>query len=78
MKEEYVGGSIFGEIITDERVNSELSYCLFCVVTSINKVANAHETVKPLDYKIPLDNTTKHMKQCPACKRIYILKDPRE
>lgn len=72
---EIIGGKIFSEIKSDPRVTPDLDECLYCEVRTVNsddsRIAN-----DLLSYKIPLDNTSHFMKQCPACKRIYILKDP--
>ncbi len=79
LKEELVGGKIFSDIQTDDRVTPDLRDCLYCIVeTGYIGDRSINQINKKLDYKIPLDNTSKWMKQCPACKRIYILKDPRE
>ena len=72
-EEEYVGGKIFDKIQTDERVTKDLNYCLYCVVSS-HGVDNG---IRSINYRIPLDCISgTDFKQCPACKRIYILKDP--
>jgi len=70
--EEYIGGKIFENIIVDERVTPDLNHCIYCIVTSSRKPNG----IKSTDYKIPLDCIDgAMMKQCPACKAIYILKD---
>lgn len=67
MSDPYIGGSIFNNIRVDERVTKDLDHCLFCEVYSEGTV---------ILYKIPLDCINGNMfKQCPACKKIYILKD---
>jgi len=75
MKEcEYVGGLIFDKIKTDHRVTPDLVYCLYCKVTT-----NENNSIRDIPYKITLDCINGNVfKQCPACKRIYILKDPTE
>lgn len=79
-KEEYVGATIFREVRTDTRVVEDLKECLYCEVRtySAGNERSINEASQLLAYKIPLDNTSHFMKQCPACKKIYILKDPRK
>lgn len=79
MSEEYVGSKIYDKIQTDARVTPDLNYCLYCKVTTdkAGDVQDADSRVRPLDYKIPLDCINGNgFKQCPACKRIYILSNP--
>lgn len=77
MNEEYVGGSIFKDIRTDERVTPDLYYCLYCKVSQTTKLDGGSFAMKDIDYKIPLDCINGAViKQCPACKTIYILGDP--
>lgn len=72
MDEQYIGGTIFEGIEIDEGVTPDLKHCLRCIVRSKNKNGQIIE----LDYKIPLDAVGKgYMWQCPACERIYLLKD---
>ncbi len=73
-----IGGSIFKEIKSDDRVTPDLTYCLYCkVINPINEYGKIYNT--DIDYRIPLDCINGNsIKQCPACKRIYILKDPTE
>jgi len=70
---EFVGGKIFKEIKSDERVTSDLVDCLYCQV--VQHYDSIHKDIK---YRIPLISLTtdNSMKQCPACKAIYILGDP--
>ncbi len=77
-EESIVGGSIFKEIKSDERVTQDLAYCLYCRI-SHTKPDGDKFSHKDINYKIPLDSLTgDYIKQCPACKTIYILKDPIE
>ena len=72
MIEEYIGGSIFKTIKSDVRVTPNLDECLFCSVSQIES-----NSIRDIDYKIPLISLVDdEIKQCPACKIIYILKDP--
>ena len=75
---EYVGSKIFDKIVSDTRVTEDLSECLYCFVMTSNSgdIHSENEKSKRLPYKIPLNNTSHFAKQCPACLRIYILKDP--
>ena len=71
MVDNYVGGLIFSRIKSDERVTSDLNYCLYCKVSH-------NEDGKHLDinYNIPLDCISgSAIKQCPACKTFYILSE---
>lgn len=76
MREEeqrFVAGTIFDKIEVDPGVIPNLQYCLYCRVID-NKTNNDS------NYQIPLkglngDDDFK-FKQCPSCKRIYILGDP--
>lgn len=62
---QYVGGRVFDKIQTDHRVVPGLDHCIFCDVRDVPT------------YRIPLDCIKGDaMKQCPACKRIYVLTDP--
>lgn len=76
MEEQLIGSKIFKDIAFDDRVTKDLDHCIYCTVTSKNPNS---EGIKTLTYKIPL-NCIKgsDIKQCPACKKIYILKDPME
>lgn len=79
IEDEYVGGSFYKHLITDARVTKNLQHCLYCkvITASAGDVHSGTEKSKPLDYKIPLDCINGNIfKQCPACKRIYILGDP--
>lgn len=68
----YVGGKIFENIEVDDRITPDLDKCIYCYVAS----HNLDKSVTKLDYKIPLNCIHGSMiKQCPACKRIYVLKD---
>ncbi len=69
-----VVGKIFGEIKSDERVTPDLSYCIYCEV-----IQSKENSFRNIEYRIPLDciNGNK-VKQCPACKTIYIMRDPTE
>ena len=81
MEEEYIGGSIFGKIETDDRITPDLTYCLYCYVNSASKskgLASGTSIRDNINYKIPLDDLRAGIKQCPACKRIFILKNPIE
>lgn len=71
-EEELVGGKIFDKIQTDERVTPDLRDCLYCTVTS----RNPNGSITPQFYNIPLNSIASNLKQCPACKRIYILNGP--
>lgn len=68
----FVGSKIFEKIETDERVTPTLKYCLYCKVSSHGKDSRYMET----DYQIELKPLTEGIRQCPACKRVYILSDP--
>ena len=71
---EMVGGLIYSHINYDERVTPDLSKCIYCVVTWRDKNAS-----RPTGYDIPLDCIQGNkVKQCPACKTIFILRDPTE
>lgn len=77
LTDKLVGGKIFKEIKSDERVIEDLAYCLYCYVyTSDEKLTGETQVTRSLDYKIPLDSHSEWMKQCPACKTMYLLKDP--
>jgi len=71
---EYVGSNIFGDVRTDSRVNPDTTECLYCVVYTSDsgdkqsKVANHR-----VEYKIPLDSISEGFRQCPACKKVYIV-----
>lgn len=71
-KEEVIGGKFFKDIIADDRVTSDLAYCLFCNVTS----HNPNGSMSSPGYRIPLDSINTGVKQCPSCKRIYLLNEP--
>lgn len=75
---EYVRSKIFSKIATDNRVNPELEHCLYCLIQtqSAGDFKAQNESPKGLPYKIPLKIISEFAKQCPACNRIYILKDP--
>lgn len=67
----YIGGNIFDKIQTDPRVTSDLAHCLYCRVSS--------QYIGDLEYKIPLNCINGNIfKECPACKRIYVLSNPIE
>ncbi len=68
----FVGSKVFEKIETDERVTSTLKYCLYCKVSSYGKDKSFAET----GFQIELRTLTEGIKQCPACKRVYILSDP--
>jgi hypothetical protein len=77
IEEVFVGGKIFSSIKSDDRVTSQLDVCLYCEVKQSGN-DNGSNWHKDIYYKIPLrcvDNHS-HIKQCPACKTIYILSDP--
>ena len=78
MEPEYVGSKIFDKIMSDSRVTEDLSECLYCEVIShyAGEIRDVTAEPRKLNYKIPLNNLSDFAKQCPACKRIYILKDP--
>lgn len=72
----FVGSGMFKLIKSDERVTEDLDYCLYCNVSQSGTSDNSHRH-KEIDYKIPLNCINGHdVKQCPACKTIYILRDP--
>ncbi len=74
--DELVGGRMFQDLQVDDRVTKDLAFCLYCTVTTSypSKDSRAVDRHKSLDYKIGLDCISGDaMKQCPACKRIYIL-----
>ena len=72
----FVGIPIFGAIKTDERITPDLIYCLYCKISQSGST-DGKNWYKDIDYKIPLDCIKgKEIKQCPACKIIYILTDP--
>ena len=68
----YIGGKVFENIEVDERVNSNLIHCLYCKVTSHSKDRSISNT----DYQIGLMHLDSGIRQCPACKRVYITTDP--
>jgi len=73
--DEYIGGSIFSKIESDDRVVPGLQHCLHCKVSQSG--TNKENWYKDIDYKIPLDCINgDSIKQCPACKKIYILSNP--
>lgn len=77
--ETLVGGSIFSKIKSDPNVIPGLSVCLYCKVSQSGKHSDSGGWHKEIDYSIPLDCINgADIKQCPACKTIYILKDPTE
>jgi hypothetical protein len=68
--EELVAGSFYKNLTVDERVNSDLRHCLYCYVNSRRKDGTMVKT----DFKISLDSIGgDSIKQCPACKVVYIL-----
>lgn len=70
----YVAAKIFDRIQIDDRVTKDLTYCLYCYVQtpSVDNIS----TINPTNYKIQLNCINgSDFKQCPSCKRIYILKD---
>lgn len=72
-EEEYVGGKIFSNIQVDDRVTKNLQNCLYCKVISRSQDG----ITTTLQYEIPLNCINgADFKQCPVCKRIYILMDP--
>lgn len=71
MAESLVGGSMFKDVIVDDRVTKDLDHCIYCSVYN-------SRTNTTLTYKIPLIKLRDMFKQCPACNAIYILKDPTE
>lgn len=76
MEENFVGNQFFSKIKSDDRVTKDLGYCLYCKVSQ-SGVVDAKNWFKDIDYKIPLDCINgAAIKQCPACRTIYILKDP--
>lgn len=73
-----IGNKLFSDIKIDDRVTRDLSYCIYCKVSQ-SGTDNNRSWFKDIDYKIPLDCVRgSDIKQCPACKFIYILKDPTE
>lgn len=71
-EETFIGGKLFSSIEIDDRVTSDLSYCLYCKTTNNNPNGSLTAT----GYLIPLDCIKGNaFKQCPSCKRVYILKD---
>lgn len=75
---DFVGGKIFKNIKSDERVNENLSECLYCRVSQSRSEGESKLfSIKDIPYQIPLDCISGNsIKQCPACKTIYLLKDP--
>lgn len=74
----FVGGRIYGEIKCDPGITPELKVCLYCRISQSNRVGEGFSQ-RNIDYGIPLDSINgPDIKQCPACKTIYILKDPTE
>lgn len=71
MATEYIGNKIYNSIETDENVTENLSECLYCYVISRYKDNGTKNT----DYKVPLINITEGFRQCPSCKRIFIVKN---
>lgn len=78
MNERYVGGKMFENIKIDSRVTPELQSCLYCSVTSHERSDDGvKHGIENTNYEIKLDCIQGNsVKQCPACKRIYLLKDP--
>lgn len=71
-----VGGRIYKNIEADERVTPDLAYCLFCKVSQSGTNDDGKSWYKDIDYKIPLNCVNGNsIKECPACKKIYILRD---
>lgn len=71
-EDRYVAGKFYRNIEVDDRVTPDLNYCIYCRVTSHDKDGS----IETLDYKISLDCLNGDaIKQCPSCRRIYILKD---
>lgn len=67
--ENYVFGKTYAALKVDDRVTPELDSCLYCVVYDTDKCVN-------LPYKMPLDCCNgASIKQCPACRRVYVLKE---
>ena len=73
-EQQYVAGPVFSKIETDSRVTPDLMHCIYCYVTC----RDGDSRVKQTDYKILLETRSEGTKQCPSCKKIYILKDPTE
>lgn len=67
--ERYVASKVYDRIKTDPRVNKDLNHCLYCMVVD----SASRDEIR---YDIPLDSCASGFKQCPACKRIYILSEP--
>lgn len=71
MSEHYVVGLDYANLIVDARVTSELIHCIYC------SVYDSHLSVTVVDYRISLDCINgAGVKQCPACRRVYILTAP--
>lgn len=68
---QYIGSKIFENIEVDERVHADLAYCLYCKVTN----HNPNGTLSNTQYVIPLDSLAKEFKQCPSCKRVFMVGD---
>lgn len=69
-EDKFVANDLFKGIELDNRVNRYLSECLYCYVNTEHG-----DTVLGTDYKIALREIQTGFKQCPACKRIYIVGD---
>ncbi len=63
-----IASKLFENIKIDDRVHPELSHCLYCYVNS-----KEDSIMDNIPYKIQLDTLTANTKQCPACKRVYLL-----
>jgi len=74
-----VGGKIFSTIKSDPGVVPSLEFCLYCRVSHNRHEEGGKFSHKDIDYRIPLNCIAGDaIKQCPACKTIYLLKDPSE
>jgi len=74
-----VGGKIFSTIKSDPGVVPDLSFCLYCRVSQNKHEVDGKFSHRDIDYRIPLNCISGDaIKQCPACKTVYILRDPTE
>lgn len=72
-----IAGKLFSDIRVDERVTRELNHCLYCRVSQSG--SGDEHWHKDINYKIPLECINgSAIKQCPACRFVYILRGPVE